>query len=102
MADRVDPARAAAIGLVAHPDGKISARGEFIVSPDSVAESEDRRMRGYRYKEYPKAVNRWNGSENEQTTAETKADEETLLASGWSLDPQTGSVEPKGKKKTEV
>lgn len=90
-----DIARAKALGLVPDENGKVSARGEFIVNPSSIEEDEDRKMRGYRPKPFPKMVRRWGvtvmGQPGvESRTVDDQKELEAALAAGWTTERVTG------------
>lgn len=91
-----DLARAAQLGLIPQEGAKISPRGEFIVNMSNIEEDEDKKMRGYRHKEYPKDVHAWGpdpatGVEGPLSlTVRNRAEEDNAIAAGWSPDSVHG------------
>lgn len=80
-------ARAAELGLIPQKGASISKKGEFIVNPSTLEEAEDKKMRGYRYKAFPKHVHGWNAA-GEPVSKEV-ADQhafDAALADGWYAD----------------
>lgn len=91
-----DMARARELGLVPDKDAKVSARGQFIVNPSSIDETEDRKMRGYRPKPWPTAVRRWGADPLtglpgvEEKVVHDQVGLTSAEAEGWTEDWVTG------------
>jgi len=87
-----DPVRAAALGLIPEPGMKVSERFQFVVNPSNVEEIEDKKMRTYRHKEYPKMVHGWPDGEEEPVAliVKNRAEEDKAVAAGWSVEPLHG------------
>lgn len=87
-----DLKRMAMLGLLPEDGAKISARGEFIVDPSNVENDENKKMRSYRYKEFPKTLHAWPEGEAEPLTLSVKNrdEEQKAVALGWSVDPLHG------------
>lgn len=87
-----DPIRAAALGLIPEPGMKVSDRFQFIVNPSNVEEMEDKKMRSYRHKEYPKMLHGWPEGEAEPVAliVKSRAEQDRALAAGWSETPLHG------------
>lgn len=88
-----DIKRLALLGLIPEEGAKISARGEFIVDPSNVENDENKKMRSYRHKEFPKtlhAAHPDNPDEPITLTVRNRAEEEQAVALGWSVDPLHG------------
>lgn len=84
--------RAALLGLIPEKGAQISARGEFIVEPSNIEKLEEKKMRGYRPKNYPKAMHAWPEGEAEPQMLVVKnaAEEQNAIAVGWSPEPVHG------------
>jgi len=84
--------RAAELGLIPQDGAKISARGEFIVDPSNIEDDENKRMRGYRHKNFPKVLHAWPEGREEPVELEVRgpAEEANAIAAGWSVDPVHG------------
>ena len=90
--------RAAALGLLPQDGARISARGEFIIEPTNIEAEENKKMRGYRQQEFPKALHGWGVDPNAPEAGEgplelvvkNRAEEANALAVGWSLEPVVG------------
>lgn len=95
-----DVARAQALGLMPDKGNKVSRRGEFKVNPSSIDEDEDRKMRGYRPKPFPKMVRRWGVDAQtgqpgvERTTVADQAALNVALQAGWTTETVTGPPAP--------
>lgn len=87
-----DLKRMAMLGLLPEDGAKISARGEFIVDPSNVENDENKKMRSYRYKEFPKTLHAWPEGEAEPLTlgVKNRDEEQKAVALGWSVDPLHG------------
>ena len=80
------------LGLIPEDGAKISARGEFIVDPSNVESDENKKMRSYRYKEFPKTLHAWPDGEAEPLTlsVQNRDEEQKAVALGWSVMPLHG------------
>lgn len=91
-----DLARAAELGLIPQEGAKISARGEFIVNPSNIEEDEDKKMRGYRHRDFPKTMHAWGpdpvtGIEGPLSLeVKNRAEEENAVSAGWSVESVHG------------
>jgi hypothetical protein len=90
-----DMQRAAMLGLIPAEGAKISARGEFIIEPSNIEADEDKKMRGYRHKDYGKSgkmLHGWpEGAEEPVALVVYNAiEEERAVAAGWSVTPLHG------------
>lgn len=87
--------RARDLGLIPDGNGAVSKRGQFQIHPSNIEELENRKMRNYRYKPFPKAVHRWGvdpvhpGQPPCQLDMDVKDAKElqAALEAGWSEDP---------------
>lgn len=95
-----DLQRAAALGLIPEDGAQISKSGEFIINGSNIDEIEDKKMRHYRHKDYPKTLHRLGPDVDvdgkQRHTAEdrvvgTKAEHLAALEDGWSEDPVLGA-----------
>ena len=89
---KADLKRLALLGLLPEDGAKISERGEFIVDPSNVENDENKKMRSYRYIEFPKTLHAWpDGDPSPVTLSVRNRDEEQkAVALGWSVDPLHG------------
>lgn len=90
-----DPIRAAQLGIIPNGDNKVSKRGQFIVDPSNIEDAENKKMRGYRYKDFGtsgKTLYGWSEGGPVDLVVYNRAEEEKALAAGWSLDPVHGPV----------
>jgi len=87
-----DPVRAAALGLIPEKIGTVSERFQFIVNPSNIEEMEDKKKRGFKFREYPKMVHGWPEGEEEPVAliVKNRAEEEKAVAAGWSVAPLHG------------
>lgn len=90
-----DLKRAGELGLIPQEGAKISQRGEFIVDESNIEEDENKKMRGYRHKEYGshgKTLHGWDDEKDEPVTLSVKnpQEEAKALELGWSLTPLYG------------
>jgi hypothetical protein len=90
-----NPELAATLGLALEKGAKISRKGEFIIAPSNIEEAEDKKMRGYRYKAFPRHVHGWD-AEGQPTykQVENEAEFNAALKDGWFADN-----DPKNAKK---
>jgi len=95
-----NPELAATLGLALEKGAKISRRGEFIIAPSNIEEAEDKKMRGYRYKPFPRHVHGWHTDPQTgepvpvQKEVQNTAEYEAALSDGWFADN-----DPKNAKK---
>ncbi len=88
-----DIQRAAALGLIPEEGMTISKRGEFLIGGSNIDEMEDKKMRNYRYKAYPKTLHKWGKDKHsKEEGAQTlivrdKAAHAEAEGDGWSEDP---------------
>lgn len=84
--------RAATLGLIPEDGAKISSRGEFIIEPSNIENDENKKMRSYRPKEYPKTLHAWPDGAEEPITVSVRnrAEEDAAVAQGWSVQPLHG------------
>ena len=79
-----NPEMAAILGLALEQGAKISRSGEFIIDPSNIEEAENKRMRSYRYKPFPRHVHGWDGDGNHVFKEVTNAAEfDAALKDGW-------------------
>lgn len=90
---KADIQRLALLGLIPEDGAKISARGEFIVDPSNVENDENKKMRSYRHKEFPKTLHAAHPDDADvplTLTVRNREEETQALALGWSVDPLHG------------
>ena len=97
-----DLQRAGRLGLLPKDGARVSVSGEYIIEPSNIEEDENKKMRGYRYKEFPRSVYGWGLNPNQPEAGEgpldlrvrNRAELDNALAAGWSDTPLAG---PSGK-----
>lgn len=89
-----DPIRAAQLGIVPQGNNTISKRGDFIVNESNIEEAENKKMRGYRHREYGKsgkALYFWHETKGPlELVVFNPAEEKAAAAKGWSATPVHG------------